>query len=202
MIFLALACLLPNFLPIQLISSQTDKLIFLLFWTSFLQCLWLVVLTSCQRQTSERFSIISSQDGVDLGWLLIGENQPLKDVNTTTKIDDSTKTNTNMGRAKLVSGSGVLVPSWLVEQIDQYVSTVATIQYLIEPILGNCDRLDTNIDQKPLWIKTYKGQKKSIFRGDRTETWWLSKDVTQTYWNFWLDQRKTSKALYQISFIY
>ena len=90
MIFLALACLLPNFLPIQLISSQTDKLIFLLFWTSFLQCLWLVVLTSCQRRTSERFSIISSQDGVDLGWLLIGENQPLKGVNTTTKIDDFT----------------------------------------------------------------------------------------------------------------
>ena len=58
-----------------------------------------------------------------------------------------------MGRAELVSGSGVLVPSWPVEQIDQYVSTVATIQYLIEPILGNCDRLDTNIDRKPLWIK-------------------------------------------------
>ena len=87
---------------------------------------------------------------MDLGWLLIGENQPLKDVNKTTKIDDSTKTNTNMGRAELVSGSGVLVPSWPVEQIDQYVSTVATIQDLIEPILGNCDRLDTNIYQKLL----------------------------------------------------
>ena len=59
-----------------------------------------------------------------------------------------------MGRAELVAGSGGLVPSWPVEQIDQYVSTVATIQYLIEPILGNCDRLDKNIDRKLLWIKT------------------------------------------------
>ena len=86
-------------------------------------------------------------------WLVVDWR---KDVNTTTKymifqlqVKYNTRS-TNMGRAELVAGSGGLVPSWPVEQIDQYVSTVATIQYLIEPILGNCDRLDTNTDRKPL----------------------------------------------------
>ena len=105
---------------------------------------------------------MSWQDGVDLGWLLIGENQPLKDVNTTTKIDDFTaaskiqykKYKYKYGQDWVGIWLGGLVPSWPVEQIDQYVSTVATIQYLIEPILGNCDRLDKNIDRKLLWIKT------------------------------------------------
>ena len=52
-----------------------------------------------------------------------------------------------------------------------------------------------------VYPRTWNGWKKDGFSfcsEIRDQTLWVSKDVTQTYWNFWLDQRKSSNVPFQV----